>query len=301
MPSEEKPLASNYFHCCFLAVICLFLIAPALPMAAQTESVLYSFRGGNDGSSAVLGNLVFDKQGNLYGTTPYGGTANSECTNGSCGVVFKVTPAGKEKVLYRFTGGADGGFPQSGLAIDAQGNLYGTTFSGGIANCSGKGCGTVFKVTPSGTETVLYSFTNGNDGALPKGGLVLDKLGNLYGTTEVGIVSTFGTVFKLTPSGTETVLHYFAGGTADGADPSYGNLLLDANGNLFGTTEAGGTSGNGTVFEVTSKGVEKILHSFAGGTKDGSLPEGTMARDKQGNLYGTTSLGDPAAAASSSN
>lgn len=238
MPSEEKLRASDhYFLCCFLAMICFLVIAPALPMAAQTESVLYSFKGGNDGASAVLGNLVADKQGNLYGTTPYGGTANSKCTNGSCGVVFKITPAGKEKVLYRFTGGADGGFPQSGLAIDAQGNLYGTTFSGGIANCSGNGCGTVFKVTPSGTETVLYSFTNGNDGALPKGGLVLDKLGNLYGTTEVGIASTFGTVFKLTPSGTETVLHYFAGGTADGADPSYGNLLMDANGNLYGTTK----------------------------------------------------------------
>ena len=298
MPAEKKLFASSrYLHIAsftykaiFLQlVICFFLVAAARPVNAQTETVLYNFRGGTDASGSMLGNLVMDKQGNLYGTTPFGGIANSKCTNGSCGTVFKVTAAGKERVLYRFTGGADGASPAAGLVIDASGNLYGTTFSGGVGSCPTTGCGTVFKVTPAGVETVLYSFTDGNDGALPEGGLAMDKLGNLYGTTEVGIVNTFGTLFKLTPSGTETVLHYFAGGS-DGANPSYGNLLLAAKGNLYGATQGGGTGGGGTVFKFTATGTMKILHSFTGGT-DGSFPAANLVMDKLGNLYGTTSLG----------
>jgi uncharacterized repeat protein (TIGR03803 family) len=271
-----------------LAVICI-MVAAAQTVSAQTETVLYSFRGGEDGASSALGNLVMDKQGNLYGTTPSGGIANSSCTSGSCGTVFKVSPAGKEKVLYRFTGGADGASPQAGLVIDQAGNLYGTTFAGGIQNCAGKGCGTVFKVSPAGQETVLYSFTGGDDGGLPIGGLVMDKTGNLYGTTEDSAPLTFGTVFKLTPSGTETVLHTFTGGS-DGVSPSYGNLLMDTRGNLYGTTQAGGSSQGGTVFRVTPSGTETVLYAFKGGA-DGKLPFGSLAMDKQGRIYGTTSLG----------
>ncbi len=153
---------------------------------AQTETVLYSFTGTNGDGINPYAALVFDSQGNLYGTTFLGGASCGQVFP-TCGTVFKVTPSGQETVLYSFTGQhIDGADPASRLIFDSQGNLYGTTVYGGAGtgpSCVGFGCGTVFKLTPSGQETVLYSFNGGVDGWNPYSGLIFDSLGNLYGTT----------------------------------------------------------------------------------------------------------------------
>ena len=166
-----------------LAVV-LLLAVVATPWAqAQTYNVLYSFTGGTDGTNPSVG-LVRDGAGNLYGTTFNGGTTGGPCGSTGCGVVFEVDKTGKETVLYAFTGGADGGYPQAGLVRDAAGNLYGTTsFGGATSFCFGSGCGVVFKLDKTGKETVLYAFTGGADGGEPVAGLVRDTAGNLYGTT----------------------------------------------------------------------------------------------------------------------
>jgi len=241
------------------------------------ETILHSFAGGADGNSPIYGSLVRDGSGNLYGTTKLGGASG-------VGTVFKVTKTGKETVLYSFTNGLDGGYPFGGLVRDSSGNLYGTTYSGGASSV-----GTVFKVTKTGTETVLYNFAGGADGEYPYAGLVRDTSGNLYGTTSEGGHSNVGTVFKVTPTGHETVLYSFAGGK-DGANP-FAGLVRDTKGNLYGTTEAGGASGVGTVFELTATGKETVLHTFTAGKTDGANPFGGLVRDAAGNLYGTTFVG----------
>jgi uncharacterized repeat protein (TIGR03803 family) len=186
-------------------------------------------------------------------------------------------------VLYSFNY-SDGAIPYAGLIADASGNLYGTTESGGASSN-----GTVFQVTPTGSETVLYSFT-GTDGAIPLAGLIADASGNLYGTTSSGGANGGGTVFKLTPtqSGpwTENVLYSF--NYSDGAIP-YAGLIADASGNLYGTTESGGASNNGTVFQVTPTGSETVLYSFS--SSDGADPDAGLIADASGNLYGTTIFG----------
>ncbi len=193
------------------------------------------------------------------------------------------------KVVYSFTGGSDGGNPLDGFITDAAGNLYATTNVGGAS-----GNGTVFEVSKSGEETVLYSFAGGTDGANPEGGLIRDKAGNLYGTTTAGGgVEDSGTIFKVTPTGTEEVLYSFPAGK-NGATPEAG-LTMDALGNLYGTTSAGGANGNGTVFRLTapksgSKWLETVLYSFGAGP-DGAIPVGGVAFDKTGHLYGMTSAG----------
>jgi uncharacterized repeat protein (TIGR03803 family) len=249
--------------------------------------VLYNFTGGTDGGSPLAG-LISDAAANLYGTTEYGGDLSCNSRNG-CGTVFKVTASAKETVLYSFTGGTNGSFPAAGLVADATGNLYGTTTSGGDLSCDpGYGCGTVFKLDRAGTETVLYSFTGGTDGQVPSAGLVRDPAGDLFGTTLYGGAYGYGTVFGVGESGTETVLHSFAGG-ADGAYPAAG-LVMDAAGNLYGTTEQGGTRSSGTVFEVSPSGTETVLHSF-NGQSGGTSPQSKLFRDSAGNLYGTTQAG----------
>jgi uncharacterized repeat protein (TIGR03803 family) len=191
------------------------------------------------------------------------------------------------RVLYAFTGQADGGIPGP-VILDSAGNLYGTTLVGGDLDClRGLGCGAVFKLDETGKETVLYRFTGGPDQEDPNGGLVRDAVGNLYGTTQ-GFNAGFGTVFKLDSDGEQTVLHAFTGGM-DGRLP-FAGVVRDAAGNLFGTTNIGGVSGNGTVFEVDADGKETILHSFAGGA-DGYEPFGGLVRDEAGSLYGTTAQG----------
>lgn len=194
--------------------------------------------------------------------------------------------------VYAFTGGTDGGSPDTSLIHDAAGNLYGTTEYYGAY-----GAGVVFKVDPAGNESVLYAFTGGADGGYPVASLVLDPAGNLFGTTEgggnPGCPGPFGcgVVFKLDPAGTETVLYAFTGGS-DGEEPSSG-LIRDSAGNLYGTAAGGNPScpggfGCGVVFKLDPDGVETVLHSFAGGPSDGQLPSGGLIRDSVGNLYGTT-------------
>jgi uncharacterized repeat protein (TIGR03803 family) len=268
-----------------------------------TETVLYSFAGGEDGTDPS--SLIEDAAGNLYGTTPLGGGAEcieecgGNCPVGTCGTVFELTlSAGHwaKTTLDSFTEFyAEGSQPQGGLIRDAAGNLYGTTLRGGPNNTScpyagGGGCGTVFELTPSGsdwTETVLYSF-GGVNGETPGAGVVRDTAGNLYGTTTNGGDPTCncGVVFKLDTAGKETVLHTFKGGT-DGAYP--GALVFGAHGFLYGTTTGGGdlTCDCGTVFSVNSAGTEAVLYSFTGGI-DGALPNSALIRDAANNLYGTT-------------
>jgi uncharacterized repeat protein (TIGR03803 family) len=187
--------------------------------------------------------LIRGKLGKLYGTTYAGGASG-------WGVVFELDPTGKETVLHSFTGGADGGHPDAGLVGDGAGNFYGTTpYGGDLSGCrNGSGCGVVFELDPTGTETVFYGFTGGANGAIPAAGLVWDAAGNLYGTTSRGGAAGSGVVFKLDPTGKETVLYRFTVG-ADGAIPTAG-LVRDAAGNLYGTTGGGGASNNGVVYKV---------------------------------------------------
>ncbi len=268
------------------------------------ETVLYSFKGGNDGATPGFGSLIRDEAGNLYGTTADGGSGGGCSFSFGCGTVFKLDPAGNETVLYSFKGGSDGESPVAGLIMDVAGNLYGTTQDGGSGSGCSFGCGTVFKLDPAGNFTVLHSFTGGSDGTQPLAALIFDQAGNLYGTTEEGGsgtctvingVSGCGTVFKLDPSGNETVLHTFTGGN-DGAAPLFVGLIMDIAGNLYGTTQIGGGSsscsvGCGTVFKLDTSGNETVLHSFTGSPGDGAIPRASLIMDKAGNLYGTTSNG----------
>ncbi len=251
------------------------------------ETVLYSFAGEPDGFGPDAG--LLDVNGTLYGTTIDGGTAGG-------GTVFAITPSGAETVLHSFAGTPDGFGPDAGL-INVNGTLYGTTTTGG-ANCSSNGgCGTVFTIATSGAETVLYSFKGGaGDGKYPKEAALLDVNGTLYGTTKSGGTNNRGTVFSITTSGEETVVHSF-GGSGDGVFP-YGGLL-DVNGTLYGTTSNGGSvscgvrygdiHGCGTVFETTTSGEESVLHSF-GGRRDGKYPYAGLI-NVDGTLYGTTTAG----------
>ena len=244
---------------------------------AQTLHVLYNFAGSSDGGDPYA-SLIRDAAGNLYSTFGYGGGTSFS------GGVFKVAPDGTETVLYSFTGGADGAFPEAALIRDNAGNLYGTTTQGGSDNI-----GVVFKVDPSGTETVLHSFTGGADGVIPVGGLLRDAAGNLYGTTSQGGTSNNGILFKISPRGKETILHTFTGGAKDGKYPTYTSLLMDAQGTLYGVTEEGGTADGGILYKLSKTGKLTVLHSFAGGTTDGCNVLGTPFMDAAGDFYGTTS------------
>lgn len=194
----------------------------------------------------------------------------------------------KLTVLYDFTGSSDGGDPYATLIRDSAGNLYSTADYGGTAFA-----GVVFKVAPNGTETVLYNFSGGADGAQPFSALVRDTAGNLYGTTTMGGSANAGVVFKVNPAGTETVLHNFVGGT-DGTTPT-GGLLEDKGGNFYGTTSQGGTSNAGVLFKIGAKGKYSILHTFTGATNDGKYPTYTsLVMGSAGTLYGVTEEGGSA-------
>jgi len=276
---------------------------------AQTYNTIHSFAGFNQGDGAdPRASLILNGSGNLYGTTFQGGAG--ACGDG-CGTVFELTPVSggwQETVLHEFTG-KNGSLPWAGLVSDGT-NLYGTTWQGGtLSECGGSGCGVVFKLSPSTTgwqETVLHIFSGGKDGANPRDGLILDASGNLYGTTSQGGIAAdcgghgCGVVFELSPfSGggwAEKELHSFTGGK-DGAQP-WSGLIFDADGNLYGTTSAGGSpigvSGAGVVFELkpASGGgwKETVLHDFSFDAK-GSTPAAGVIFDSHGNLYGTTSGG----------
>ncbi len=268
----------------------------------RNETVLYSFRGGVQYFGYVPNAVIRDEQDNLYGTTVLGGKGGA-CFGYGCGVVFKLDSAGKETVLYTFKGGRDGGYPSGPIVRDVAGNLYGETAYGGDLTCfPPNGCGTVFKLTPSGKETVLHRFTGaGGDGAQAWSGLIRDREGNLYGSTVDGGTGPnctsegngCGTVFKVDKNGKETVLHSFTGNAGDGA-PIYATLAVDAMGNIYGTTPNGGSqncnSGCGAIFMLEPTGKDTIVHEFTGGV-DGADPQTGVIMDSAGNIYGTTASG----------
>lgn len=237
--------------------------------AASSYKSIFSFSGAN-GAVPYAG--LVDVKGTLYGTASTGGQGG--------GVVFKITPAGDETVLYSFKGGADGSAPYAPL-IFVNGALYGTALAGGAANC-----GTVFRVTLAGGKKTLHSFKNNADGCTPEAPL-LDVKGTLYGTTRDGGVHSDGTVFKITTSGSEKVLYAFKGSSYDDAgSPTAG--LTDVKGVLYGTSNGGGPKQEGTVFKVTFSGSEKVLHAFNGSDGNGPL---SRLLAVNGTLYGTTSSG----------
>src|SRR6202142_2031322 len=254
------------------------------------ETVLYSFCSEPmcaDGYYPVAG-LIMDSKRNFYGTTIYGGADGA-------GAVFKLTSVGPETVLFSFClnmNCSTGASPYAGLMMDSAGNLYGTTAYGGA-----KTEGIVFELSPGGTETVLYSFGSApGDGATPYTDPIMDKEGNLYGTTVNGGASGMGTVFELAPGGVETVLYSFGSTPGDGTTP-YVGLIMDKEGNLYGTTRSGGAANYGAVFELSPPDkvggawTETVFTSFMG--SDGSYPYGRLIMDKEKNLYGTTSGGGP--------
>jgi len=269
-------------------VIVIVLGAVATQSAqAQTFTVLHNFTGYPSDGRNPYAALVRDTVGNLYGTTDAGGSGGTS----GYGTVFSVDSSGTETVLYNFCSVsrcADGAYPDAALVRNTAGNLYGTTYGGGYS-----ADGTVFKLSKTGTETVLYSFDGGLDGCYPNGGLLRDKAGNLYGTTSECGAYAYGTVFKLSKTGKKTVLHRFHGGS-DGAYPASTSLVMDADGNLYGVTEYGGGIGCdgygcGTVYRLSQSRNLTVLHSFTGGATDGCGPYGTPAMDTKGNLYGTAS------------
>ncbi len=204
------------------------------------ETILHQFTGGLDGIQPQAA-LIQDAAGNLYGTTIAGGARLA-------GTVFKIDPAGNETILHRFSGRPDGRTPLAGLTIDAQGNLYGgTEFGGTGTNCGDSGCGVIFKIDSAGRESVLYSFSGGEDGSETGATLLVDSAGNLYGMTGLGGILTCnapfgcGVVFKIDSAGAETVLYRFADETMNGWDPQSG-VVRDASGNLYGSTYRGGAN-----------------------------------------------------------
>lgn len=276
------------------------------------EKDLHSFQSPVE----PIGNVVFDHAGRIYGVTQYGGAYNS-------GMIFQLArkSAGQWtfSVLHSFSGyPTDGAVPQAGLTIDSSGNLYGTTYRGGSGRCVRKdgvylGCGAVFQLSYAAgagwTETLLHSFLGdqNGDGAAPEASLILDRSGNLYGTTFGGGIAGercsgiappgCGTVFELSPSSgewKETILYQFLGFSADGSGPS-GPLLLDPSGNLFGTTSDAGLYNYGTLFKLTADNAgwaETVLYNF-GFVGDGEYPESFLLLDGSGNIYGTTPAGGP--------
>lgn len=253
------------------------------------EQVLHRFYQNREGSRGghPVAPLV-DLGGAFYGTTSVGGRPINR------GTVFSITASGKFTEIYRFGEGTDGTHPVAPL-INVGGTLYGTTETGGTGDCKigsfTVGCGTVFSITTSGAETVLYNFASGTDGSRPAAGLI-NVGGALYGTTTSGGAHGLGTVFSITSSGMEKVLYSFAGYPTDGADPAAG--LINVAGTLYGTTENGSsgsacTSGCGTVYAISTGGAETVLHDFTS-DPDGALPRGELL-DVAGVHYGTTSHG----------
>jgi uncharacterized repeat protein (TIGR03803 family) len=259
------------------------------------ESVVYSFCSQpscKDGSDPIAG-LLLDTEGNIYGTTFKGGAYG-------WGTVFELSATGTETVLYDFCPDspvcAGGQNPNSALVRDSEGNLYGTTYGQGLGPF-----GNLFKLSTSGTETVLHNFNAyAGDGLYPQG-VLIGSDGNLYGTTSGGGDADFGTVFKVEASGTESVLYSFTGIKYEDGEVPNGGLVLDAEGNLYGTTYEGGYevpgrgNGAGTIFKISPSGSETVLYRF-GATPDGNNPSAGLVRDAKGNLYGTTYFGGGSAA-----
>ncbi len=261
---------------------------------ASSTKVLYSFGGDEDGEYPST-DLVLDSAGNLYGSTVLGGDFGS-------GTVFEVTPSGTHSVLHEFTGGTDGGQPYGGVTLDPEGHLFGTAVIGGTFGgaCPEDGCGVAYELTNvSGTwtETVIHTFTGGDDGFGPGAGLTLDQRGNLYGMTPTGGAYGVGVIYQLTPDGagswTEQVIHTFTGGM-DGGTGSPGRLLLGRSGELYGVGTVGGANGAGTAFVLRHRPAGswsfRTLYAFKGQPDAGS-PYAALISDPSGHLYGTTYYG----------
>ena len=265
--------------------------------SSSNETVLHSF-GATSTDGSGPGVPMQGKDGNFYGTT-YGGGANKLSTAGATGdgTFYMITPAGVETVLYSFgASDVDGRAPAGSVIQAADGNFYGTTVLGGAADK-----GTVFKITPAGVETVLYSFgTSSTDAIYPSNGVIQGTDGNFYGTTGSGGANGtpgYGTVFMVTPSGVETVLYSFGASSTDGQNPA-GGLVQAADGDFYGTTVSGGSmadlpqgTGQGTVYRISPAGEETVIYAFGASSSDGYGPTGTLAQDSAGNLYGTTCNG----------
>lgn len=271
-------------NCLLGPAFAIALIAHANTANGASFKVLHSFAGGLDGCYPVA-SLILDGSGNLYGTT------SGEGCN-SCGTIFEVPSGGTETPLYGFTCGSNGEGP-GGLVMDKKANLYGTTVDGGSA-----GCGVVFKLARKKRETTVHEFSGEpNDGCNPESALIIGKNGDFYGTTNGGGKNlSNGTVFRLTPHHVETVLYDFCAkaNCADGGSP-YAGLTADAAGNLYGTTERGGSRHCkfecGALFKLAPHGTEKILYAFKGSPDDGSIPDGNVVIDQMGNLYGSLYVG----------
>jgi uncharacterized repeat protein (TIGR03803 family) len=259
----------------FQALVAVSVLLAGSAVASTTQ--IYSFGGGNDGEYTDT-ELVMDSAGNLYGTSVQGGTLGG-------GTVFQLSPSSSgwtHTVLYNFTGGADGGEPYKGVTLDAHGDLYGTAVTGGGGSCEG-GCGVVYKLSNSGgvwTQSVIHTFTGGNDGSGPGSPVAIDKHGNLYGTTPTGGANGFGVVYGLKPAANGNwkliVIHAFTGGT-DGLGGSASRLLLDATGDLYGVNTVGGANGFGNVFRLAQgngKWQLATLYSFQD-QPDGASPYGS--------------------------
>jgi uncharacterized repeat protein (TIGR03803 family) len=258
----------------------------------DSETVLYSFKGKRNGSQPQ--GIVRDAAGNFYGTTQLGGKSG-------LGTIFKLTPSGHFTVLHSFAGSpSDGAYPQAGPFLDAAGNLYGVTVNGGSVSgaCTSQGCGIIFTVDAAGNYSILHSFAGyPTDGARPNAPFVQDSAGNLYSTTNLGgtVFCSYstpgcGTVFMITPAGTETILHSFAGPPRDGNEPS-GGLFRDDKGGLYGTTVNGGRYSLGNVFKLNRQGKMITLFSFGEPGVNAEYPSSGVVRDALGNLYGTTEYG----------
>src|ERR1035438_5034302 len=270
-----------------LLVIGMIVLHSASMLSARAKSAvvytnLYSFTGGYNSASPVAG-LVQGTDGNLYGTTYWGGT------NG-LGTVFKISTSGTQTSLYSFTDGNDGASPWAApLVQGSDGSLYGTAVGGGT-----NGFGTVFQVSTNGVLTPIYSFTGGDDGSYPEAGLVQGRDGMLYGTAYDGGTNDLGTVFQISTNGALTPLYSFTGGD-DGAHPQ-GVLVQGSDGNFYGTTFEGGDlsfnggEGAGVVFKISTNGAFTTLHKFTGGN-DGAYPYAGLIQCSDGNFYGTTAAG----------
>ncbi len=253
----------------------IFEITPA-----GVLTVLHTFTG-SDGFEPYA-NLTLGSDGNLYGTTLYGGNISAiGCSGIGCGTVFKITQQGKFTSLYSFGNGTDGGDPIGRLFQGNNGNFYGTTVGG-----------TVFEITPAGKLTTLYSFTGYSDGASPYGGVIQTANGTIYGTTAGGGANAYGTVYKLVGKKLTTLYNFCSlPNCADGNYP-YGGLIQATDGNLYGTTGNGGPSA-GTVFKITPQGALTTLYTFCQQPEcaDGSGPYGDLLQATDGNFYGTTIQG----------
>ena len=277
----ESNLASTHRRTRLLAasIASALMTYDATAAAAEHVKTLVSFTGPPDVFLPSAG-LVVGPDGNFYGTSFYGGEAG-------LGTVYKMTPKGEETVVYSFNGGSDGAYPAAPLIVGQDGSLYGTTEYGGGGPCTssqGTGCGTVFKITLQGTESIVYAFQGGNDGVIPTASVLQLASGDLYGTTNGGGANNSGTVFHIAPSGAEEVIHAFSY-FVDGGAP--GPLIQGNDGNFY-VLEGFFL---GALVRVTPAGDATTVYTFTGGPADAAFPNGILVKDADGNFYGTAPYG----------